>query len=206
MRGMRIHWLIALAALSPLALAQKQTQPPPVQQQVQTEADELMRLHWEKFSIQQNEVAKRCLLVREDGTFRYERATENMGGGGGAKAYEGKLPDADLAALKAMLTSPDFSGMQLPKPKRRSGTVSFSGDVEYLDYSSPVDEIPQVFIQSVDNDVPIPKQLRKLQEFFGRAEKSKPAVVKGPLQLCLPTERGIMRDEDPHRISTPPKP
>jgi len=166
--------------------------------------ERLLYLRWEKWSPQQDEIAKRCLLVETNGHYRFERSTEAMGGGGGEKAYEGQLSPEDLAAMKSLLTSPDFNHMKVPQAKN-TGDRTIHNEAEMIDYSSPEDELPPISIDSVDGDIAVPKQLRQLGDWLKKVEKMKPQQVKGPMQMCGKTQRSIMMGEEDHRIDNPPK-
>jgi len=175
------------------------------QQAPEPRGERLMYLRWEKWSPLQDEIAKRCVLVDTSGHYRFERVTEAMGGGGGEKAYEGQVSPEELAALKALITSPDFNHMQIRKPKRADGQQTIHNEAEMIDYTSPEDELPPISIESIDGDVAIPKPLKQLSDWMKKVEKLKGQNMKGPMQMCGRTERSIMMGEEDHRIDTPPK-
>jgi len=167
--------------------------------------ERLLYLRWEKWSPLNDEIAKRCLLVETSGHFRFELTTEAMGGGGGEKAFEGQLSPEDLAALKTLVSSPDFNHMKVPPPKSASGTRTIHFEAEMVDYSSPEDELPPISIDSIDGDVAIPKQLRQLSDWMKKVEKMKSQQLKGPMQMCGRTERSLMLGDEDHRIDEPLK-
>ena len=121
----RLTFLL-LAVLASSGAAAGQSQAP------RTAHERLLYLRWEKWSPLQDEIAKRCLLVHSNGHYRFERTTEAMGGGGGEKAFEGDLSPEDLAAMKALITSPDFNHMKIPQSKGTGETRTIHNEAEML--------------------------------------------------------------------------
>jgi hypothetical protein len=190
----RVLIVAALLAVATVAFAQEQRE---------TRVD-LMFIAWERFSVQQNEIVKRCVLLNADGHFRLERGGEAIGGGGSYKAYEGEVPAADLESIKALLDSQDFRSIALPKAKKTNGPRNIANEMESIQFVGGGAGRPMhLYLQSFDNDVPIPKPLKQLLDWVKKIEKIKAPVSKTPMKYCNKTERELMPVEEGHRIEKP---
>jgi hypothetical protein len=77
---------------------------------------------------------RKCLLVTEDGDFRYEKTSQLSGGKLEGKAYQGKLPAESLQRLQAILADPQLVNAQngdMPSE------LTYKGDLDGMDIDIP---------------------------------------------------------------------
>ncbi|HSE49700.1 MAG TPA: hypothetical protein VLA96_10875 [Terriglobales bacterium] len=139
---------------------------------------------------------RKCILVTEDGTFRYEKTSQVSGSKIEGKAYQGKLPDESVQRLQAILADPQLVNAQNGE---QPDALTYQGDMDGLDVDVPRSEGHQILRTRVVTGVstknnrqlgaggfvhrnyafgPI-KQLKPLESWFHSAEKLKMQQIKG---------------------------
>jgi hypothetical protein len=129
-----------------------------------------------------------CYLVMKDGSFRFEKYYQDADTRPDPKVYEGKLTDADMEQLRAILTAPDFRAV---KSERKSGTTYYK-DLNLLRATAYTQEDapPQdFFFWEVEERKQYLKALKPFEEWLKSLAKRKiPQNKTAKANNCQPPE------------------
>jgi len=117
-----------------------------------------------------------CILVYPDGKYRLERSSQSFGDPSqDARIYLGRLSDASMKQLQAVLEDPSFQEIRTSEPQ--GGIVR---DLDMLLINVPREHaIQNIFFQTANQRRPYEKTLKPLMDWMKDVEKQRIPLAKG---------------------------